>query len=67
MSGVVGDGSVNTDDAFLEESREYVVGAFSPGRILNHHRNQAVAATIDGHVKWEGKCGGGGMFGNTGE
>lgn len=44
MSGVVGDGSVDADDALLEKAREDVVGSFASGRVLNHHRDQAVGS-----------------------
>lgn len=42
VSGVVGDGSVDADNAFLEKTREDVVCSLSSGRVLNHHWDQTV-------------------------
>ena len=44
VGGVVGDGAVDADDAFLEEAGEDVVGSLSSGGVLDHHRDQAVVA-----------------------
>ena len=41
VCGVVGDGSVDADDALLEESGEDIVGSLSSGGVLDHHWNEA--------------------------
>lgn len=45
VSGVVGDGSVDANDALLEETGEDVVGSLSSGRVLYHHWDQAICST----------------------
>lgn len=46
VGSVVVDGSVYADDPFLEETREYVVSSFAAGRVLDHHRYEAVVSVV---------------------
>lgn len=45
MSSVVGDGSIDADNALLEEAREDVVSPLPSGRVLNHHWDETVRTT----------------------
>jgi len=45
VRSVVGDGSIDADNALLEEAREDVVSPFSSGRVLNHHWDETVRTT----------------------
>lgn len=44
VGGVVGDGTIDTHDSFLEKTGEDVVGALASRRVLYHHWDQAVVA-----------------------
>lgn len=45
VSGVVGDGPVDADNALLQKAREDVVCPLTSGRVLYHHWDQTVGAT----------------------
>lgn len=44
MRGVVRDGSIDANDAFLEKTREDIVGSFTSGRGFNDHWDQTVGS-----------------------
>ena len=45
VSSVVGDGSIDADNALFEEAREDVVSSLPSGRVLNHHWDETVRTT----------------------